>query len=329
MGKPTWITVGPFRALIKSDIDTAEFRKYISDLPELLSGPEVKVLQAGRHRTLRFPIHLVHGTLDVVVKEFGHQSPLKDLWDRSHGTKAFRTFSAALYMNSHGIGTIPPVACLEQWSGARLVKSFFISLYLPNTVCMKDHLADIWHAGNKEDFKQLLKIVAKGIRQLHDAGCTHGDLGNQNIELVKNSAGTGFSSIAFLDLNRSRFGKTLTIAERAKDLARIALPYGLYEEFFKFYWQGDIPADFETAYRRCRFIFRLHGHTRRFRHPLRELKYRRRPETAPAQVGYPKPFTVTEVIPQEGVYTDKFGNLITHEEVCALPAGTKIYRFEV
>ena len=327
MAELSWTTVGKYRALIRPEFDSRDLRESLAALPDVLKGPGVKVLQAGRHITSRLALPAAGAAIDAVVKQFGRQSPAKDLWDRLHGSKARRTFAAADFLKAGGVGTIPPVACLERWAGIRLKESYFISAYMADTVCLKDRLAEIWRTSTDgADFAPLLKLVAEGIRDLHDAGCTHGDLGNQNIELVRDKDGDGFSSVAFLDLNRARFGKELSIADRAGDLARIALPDGLYDRFFSFYWRGDVPPEFVSAYRRLRALFKLHGKTRKFRHPFRELKYRRHPETAPAQAGYPLPY-VTDGTLRDGHYTDASGRRLTPQEVAALPAGTSIYRF--
>ena len=326
MAPPNWTQLGDFRALVGPAFDAPGLRKALADLPTLLAGPNAHVLQAGRHVTSRLSVTADGRTFDLVVKRFGRQSAVKDIWDRLHGSKALRTFLAAGYMRRHDIGTIEPVACLERWQGARLRDSAFVSLYLSDTVCMKDRLAEIWQRSEDgSEFAPLLALVADGVRRLHDAGCTHGDLGNQNIELVTSK--DGFSSIAFLDLNRARFGQNLTIGERAEDIARIHLPYGLYDDFFRLYWRGEVPAAFRRAYRLRRFFFKLHGATRGIRHPLRERRYRLHPETAPAQVGYPRPFTVTDNVP-DGHYTDSRGRRLTCDQVAALPRGTHIYRFE-
>ena len=326
MAPPNWTQLGDFRALVSPAFDAPGLREALANLPTLLAGPDAIVLQAGRHVTSRLSITADERTLDLVIKRFGRQSAFKDSWDRLHGSKALRTFLAADYMRRHDIGTVEPVACLERWDGARLRDSCFVSLYLANTVCFKDRLAEVWRQSTDgTEFQPLLELVADGVRRLHDAGCTHGDLGNQNIELVK--AGGDFSGIAFLDLNRARFGRRLSIGERADDLARIHLPYGLYDGFFRLYWRGEVPVAFRRAYHLRRFFFKLHGATRGIRHPLRERRYRLHPETAPAQVGYPRSFTVTDNMP-DGHYTDPRGRRLSRDEVTSLPLGTRIYRFE-
>ena len=326
MASPDWTQLGDFRALVNPAWDAPGLRRALAELPARLAGEGVRVLQAGRHVTFRLALEADGRVLDLVVKRFGRQPPLKDLWDRLHGSKARRTYLAADYMRRHAIGTVPPVACLERWSGARLRESCFVSLYLGGTVCLKDRLSDIWRESTDGSaFPALLALVAEGVRRLHDAGCAHGDLGNQNIELVRE--GDAFSGVAFLDLNRARFGRALSVADRAGDLARLCLPYGLYGDFFHLYWRGDVPPAFLRAYRLRRFLFSLHGLTRPFRHPLREWRYRRHPETAPAQVGYPRPFVARGPAP-EGHYTDARGRRLSREEVDALPRGTRLYRFD-
>ncbi len=322
---PNWTKLGDYRALISPEYDAPGLREALAGLAARLEAPDVRVLQAGRHVTCRLALEADGRTLDIVVKRFGRQAPHKDLWDRLHGSKACRTYLAADYMRRHAIGTIPPVACLERWSRLRLRESFFVSLYLADTVCLTERLAEIWRRSTDgSEFPALLALVAQGVRLLHDAGCAHGDLGNQNIELVHD--GDGFSGIAFLDLNRARFGHSLSIGDRAADLARLFLPYGLYDDFFRLYWGGDVPPAFLRAYRTRRWLFSLHGATRNFRHPLRERRYRLHPETAPAQVGYPRPFIVTDNVP-DGHYTDARGRRLSREAVNDLPRGTRIYRF--
>lgn len=301
----------------------------LADIDALLRRGEV--LQAGRHVTRRVKVTPSGGggVADLVIKSFGRQSLAKDIYDRAFGTKAARTFAAASFLQSHGIGTIPPVACLEEWRGPRLVSSHFVSLHLGPSICFTDRLSEVWNASvDGSGFAPLLGQVASAIRGLHDAGCAHGDLGNQNVVLLRGDGPDEFKGVAFLDLNRARFGRPLSVRDRAEDLARIHLPLGLYEDFFRLYWGGEPPEGFMRAYGRLRFLFSLHGLTRPFRHPLREMRYRRHPETAPAQAGYPTLVKASSSLPA-GRYTDARGRAISSDQAASLPPGTPVYRFPV
>lgn len=324
MPSQDWTRLGRYRALVApagAGLDEA-----LIDLDALLAR-NGEVLQAGRHITRRLRVGTTGASYDLVVKTFGRQSIIKDAFDRLFGSKALRTFLAASFMRDRGIGTVPPIACLEEWRGPRLVSSHFVSLHIGPSICFTDRLSEVWsECGDGTAFTPLLALVADAVRKLHDAGCAHGDLGNQNIELLRGDVPGTFSGVAFLDLNRARFGKPLSIAARACDLARISLPVGLYDDFFRLYWSGSEPHGFRRAYRLYRFLFSLHGLTRPFRHPLREMRYRQHPETAPAQAGYPVRLPASASLP-EGRYTDARGRGISRSEAAALPRGTTVYRF--
>lgn len=285
----SWQQIGRYRALVNPLFDSPALRSSLAGIAELLASPDARVLQAGRHRTIRLAMQAEGGSIDAVAKVFGRQSLLKDCWDRIHGSKALRTYSAAMRLAEGGIGTTPPVACLEQWRGPRLVCGIFVSVFLGDILCFKDRLVDLWATRARfGDFDEAIRVAAEGVRRLHDCGCSHGDLGNQNIFLVRGVEGGPYSEALFLDLNRSRFRLgALPDEERGRDLARICLPDGFMALFMRRYWEGDPPARFLRAWRRWRRRFRIHSATRKFRHPLRELDYSLHPWKAPAQAAYP------------------------------------------
>ena len=120
MADVSWIKRGKYRALIHSAVESPELRDALFQLPALLQGDHVRILQAGRHVTYRLSLPAAGGgTIDAVVKCFGRQSFFKDLWDRCFGSKALRSYNASDYLHGAKVGTIPPVACVESWSGAR------------------------------------------------------------------------------------------------------------------------------------------------------------------------------------------------------------------
>lgn len=288
-----WQSIGGFRALVNPRYDSPALRKALAEIESLASGPDAALLQAGRHRTVRLCLETgtEGGPLDAVAKFFGRQSPAKDLWDHLHSTKARRTYEAALFLSSAGIGTTPPVACLERWRGARLECGVFVSVFVEDALCFKDRLVALWQShAPYSAFLEAMETAARGIRALHDAGCVHGDLGNQNVFFTRRTPDGPYRDALFLDLNRARFSATPPCeSARARDLARIWLPEKFLETFLRIYWGGELPRSFLLWWRIWRKRFRIHSATRKFRHPFRELRYALHPETAPAQAPYPPP----------------------------------------
>lgn len=283
-----WDKIGKFRGIINPQLNSVVLRKSLATINELAKAPSAELLQAGRHRTIRLTLESSDGPIIAVAKFFGKQSLLKDAWDKIHGSKAKRTYDTAAYLAQAGVGTTLPIACLERWVGPILKESCFVSLYLEDIACFKDMLVDLWQQNAPYgDFEKLMRLAATGIRKLHDSGCSHGDLGNQNVFFTRRANNLPYEDAVFMDLNRARFDKPLTVEQRAKDLARVALPEGFLPHFFELYWNDTPSKEFMRKWKAYKDYFSLHTATRKFRHPLRELSYRLDPRKAPAQAAYP------------------------------------------
>ncbi|MBR0057433.1 MAG: hypothetical protein IJP66_08910, partial [Kiritimatiellae bacterium] len=288
--EPTWQKTGGYRALVNPQIDSEALRQSLASIESLASAPDATLLQAGRHRTVRLALDCGGGRrIDAVAKFFGRQSPLKDIADRVIGTKAHRTYDAARFLASQGIGTTPPIACLERWRGPRLTSCVFVSAFVAGATCFKDRLVELWRSrAPYSEFRDAIGAAARGVRALHDAGCTHGDLGNQNIFFSPDPDGGPCGDALFMDLNRARFDDVpLPMARRARDLARICLPEGFMDVFMRLYWGEEPPRAFMREWRLHHRLFRIHSATRKYRHPIRELDYALNPQKAPAQASYP------------------------------------------
>lgn len=284
----TWRPLGPYRALIHPAAATPALDVALKDLARMIATPgAAELLQRGRHTTVRLTLDLPAGPLDVAVKRFGRQNLIKDRIDRRRGSKACRTFTAAAFLYDRAVGAPPPVTCLERWEGGRLVDSFFVSRFLAGMTSFRSELMRLF-ARDPEGarFLALLETVARAIRHMHDIGFLHRDLGNQNILLSESAGDAARREVFFLDLNRGRHGRPPSDRERARDLSRITLPSGFRHIFFAMYWQATPSQAFLRVERAHRLIFACHTQTRRWRHPLRELRLRRERDNA---ADYPRP----------------------------------------
>ena len=291
MAGSDWQQIGPYRGQVFDAERDGRLVDALAGLGTRLSAGPCELLQGGRHQTFRLALSRGDGTLDVVVKRFGRQSALKDRWDAANGSKAARTFRAAAFLTRYGVGTTLPLAVLERWEGRRLTESYFVSRFLADAVSFKDLVLAAFRDGAEAaPLDALLAQVAGAVRRLHDAGCRHNDLGNQNILLCGASRSTPAGrGVAFVDLNRARCGRPPTAWDRARDLSRITLPSGLLTRFLDTYWQAGTPPGFRLLEALHRYVFSLHTLTRILRHPLRELRYRRRAWTGnvPQHAVYP------------------------------------------
>ena len=158
----------------------------IKTLREEVATAQDRVLSVGRHKVVVLDFSIGNSTQSAAVKSFGLQQPWKDRYDKNRGSKAERSYIAARFLESHNIQTPRPLAYLERWEKNKLVDAYYLSTYIAELSSFKTKLADIYESrGPCINLVNLLKDVGTAMRAMHNAGFYHKDLGNQNIELLK------------------------------------------------------------------------------------------------------------------------------------------------
>lgn len=267
------IPVGPYTGWVAAEYRAPDALASLARLPDLLQGAGVRALPSGRHRNLAVCLRRNGEAREVVVKAFGRQGWIKDAIDHARGSKAARSCSAARTLLAAGAGTPPPVAFLDRWSGLRLVESYYVSEYQAEISSFRQELSRLFRDEPEcAKFMALLETVAVAVRKMHAAGFLHRDLGNQNILLRRASPST-WADVQFIDLNRGRVGKPLTLRERARDLSRIYLPSDLLRVFLEMYFApAPPPREFRAWERHYRGRYAWHTRSRACRHPWRHLQ---------------------------------------------------------
>lgn len=245
------------------------FVSSLEAIPYLVRRETARAIRKTRNRNVRITLEYKGRKLPVMVKAFGRRSPLKDAFDARRGSRARRSWNAALFLERNRVGTPPPVCFLERWSGPILLESYFVTEFQENMTTFKDELIRLFRSDPEcGRFMTLFQTVAEAISAMHEAGFLHNDLGNQNI-MLRNDGPDSWSDVQFVDLNRSRTRGDLSARQRARDISRISLPSDFLRVFKEMYCAKAPQPDFqkwESFYRR---MYRLHSATRKYRHPLR------------------------------------------------------------
>ena len=267
---------------------SAALTERLATLPELLAAPAARLITTGRNRNLRIELELGGRAVPVMVKAFGRQPWPKDWRDARRGSKARRTYEAALHLQRGGAGTPAPIAYLERWQGVRLRESYYLAEYQQGAETLRDALLRLFDEVPPQStrFVGLLECVAEGMRRMHDAGFLHHDLGNQNI-LVVPGGEARWRDFMVVDLNRGRIRGALGLRERARDFSRLELPSDLLQMLIEMYWRGIPPRELLDWQRTYRWLYGLHARSRRWRHPLRHWRHLR--NGAPPARDYPAP----------------------------------------
>jgi len=169
---------------------------------------------------------------DIIIKKF----KLLRFYDRFRlrfqKSKAVRSLEIGIALFELGIKTPKPIALVEMRNSLhKILSSFYITEFEKYDYTLKKIIKDKNHPFHKK-IHTFLPRIAQDIKKMHDTGIIHNDLHVGNI-LIKNlSSNPGFY---YIDLNRGRIKKKLSINKRLKDIARLRLNKDEQEVFLKNY----------------------------------------------------------------------------------------------
>lgn len=271
--------LGRFTGEIYPEVDSPEVRAALAAMPNVTPW---ELLADGRDKVYRAEIPGMNGPIPVAVKVFATGSALKGRFDRRLGSPAARAHRTACFLREQGVPAPKSYAVLERWEGDSLEEQLLVSELVNDCESFKDalqfHYREDRHCGR---MMQLLQTVARLVRQLHDAGVEHRDLGNQNILLRRQPDGS-WGDAQIIDLNRARTHESMTDDIRGRDCARIALPSDLLRCFLQMTADPQVLSDaFWQAHNRTRARYHRWVKSRIVRHPLRTWRRRNQPQTYP------------------------------------------------
>lgn len=244
--------------------------EHLSRLPALLAAPGAQLLAAGRNRNIRLELPVNGRTVAMMVKAFGRQAWLRDLRDARRGSKARRTYEAAVHLERHGAGTPAPIGYLERWEDGRLRESYYLAEFQDGAQTLRDALLRLYddRPPQAARFVGLLECVAAGLRGMHEAGFLHNDFGAQNV-LLRSTGAERWRDFMVVDLNRGRIRGALGLRQRAFDLSRLELPSDLVQMLAEMYWGGIPPRGLLGWNRFYRWLYSHKVRLRRWRSALR------------------------------------------------------------
>lgn len=171
-----WSTFGIYNRYYSSE----EFSQFLANPESAFAHPTAVMLKNGRSSTV---IQVVLGGSTLVVKRYN----LKNFWHRLRRclrpTRAYSCWRLSQKMNLFGVQTAQPAAFIEKrWMGLR-GKSYFVTEYIAGS-----HAGDYFTQHENDDLAvvQMVKRIAKLLRNLARLEITHGDLKITNILINQN-----------------------------------------------------------------------------------------------------------------------------------------------
>jgi tRNA A-37 threonylcarbamoyl transferase component Bud32 len=182
-----------------------------------------ETLHWGRNYLYTTRLETTAGDCEVVVKQFRNQTVVQRLRRRLGGSKAERSWRAALAFATAGIPTPEPVIWVESQDPAG--PSFFVSRRLEGFFETRYFLRARNASREADEFPQVgvdafFDRLGGQLRRMHDAGIWHRDVSIGNLLVRLEDAQPVFFLI---DLNRARLGRRLGALRRSRDLCRLRI----------------------------------------------------------------------------------------------------------
>lgn len=276
MPDPSAFTLGGYRGELapglESQLEHADWAAAVERLTQ--PGTAEATLHWGRNLLYRSRLVLADGReLPCVVKQFSHGSVRSRLDRVRRGSKAERSWRAALQLATAGFDTPRAVAWIE--STAADGPAWFVCALIEDAIEARYLLRAARAGSATTDFPQFpldefLDGCAGLARRLHEGRIWFRDFTSGNVLLRREADGT--LRLWLVDLNRARFGPRLSTSERCRDLARMPIFVPAHQErFLTAYWGAPV-----SALRRGLY----HWYHRLF-HGRHELKRRLRGQSTP------------------------------------------------
>jgi tRNA A-37 threonylcarbamoyl transferase component Bud32 len=168
------------------------------------------------------PLQVAGKKVELHIKRYNYQNifyALKNLFRASRGK---RVWKAAHGLVLRAVTTPQPVSFVEQRKGRFLIKSFFITLKidqsLPLITLLQNGLSGA-RTETSESKNALIHQAAKLVSTMHERGIRHRDLKSANI-LAQKIPGQQ-EKLYLLDLDSTMIKKRITKKDAIKDLARL------------------------------------------------------------------------------------------------------------
>lgn len=200
------------------------------ELLDLLKNPDLAFSESASsiikdsHTTSScfLPLKIAGEKGEIHIKRYNYQNIFYALKNLFRTSRAKRVWKTANSLVSRSIPTPSPVCFLEERKWRLLIKSFFISLKIDQSLSLNALLQEGLSGTSNEAPERknaLIQQVANMVREMHDRDICHGDLKSNNI-LVEKKAGKEDKPY-LVDLDSARIKKGVKKEDRIRDLARL------------------------------------------------------------------------------------------------------------
>ncbi len=213
---------------LAKDWDSPQFRGFLINLEEQLK--QGQAIHDNRNALVRIGQNDLLGLKrEILVKKYKLLRKYDRFRFRFLPSKAYRSLEIALYLLQNGLNTPRPIAIVEdRGKFNQLISCYYLTEFLD----CDTSFSQVIKKTDENTKRKIIIEAAQNIRLMHDIGIIHNDLNTTNI-LIKSLDNK--PEFFFIDLNRAREKKNISLKARAKDLGRLALKQQDQSVFFNSY----------------------------------------------------------------------------------------------
>lgn len=190
------------------NLDFSYFQKVLPNIGEIFDSSTQSIHKA-RNELRVLPIE----GLEIVVKSFKVPHFFnRVVYTFFRDTKASKSYHNAIRLKDLEISTPTPIAYVEFFSAGLLSNSYFLSMYTPYDLTIREALHH-----KVDDYEAILRAFAAYTYDLHQKGVWHLDYSPGNILIKRTDSGYLFSIV---DINRMIF-KPITPLEGCENFNKL------------------------------------------------------------------------------------------------------------
>jgi serine/threonine protein kinase len=214
----SWIRVkeGNLRGVINPGLRSILKAGFLDDLGHQAAVRGGRVIKDSRIRcAATFP---VEGGKTIFIKQFRILGGWEGFKYLIRSSQAMREWLISRFLSQQGILTPEPLGMLERGKHGVLKESFFVAEALEEARDLLDFCKNRFHGSDqKEEKNQILRLLAKTVRKIHDSGLFHKDFHGGNFLITDE----GSPSLYLVDFHQTRKQLKVSRAKRLWNIAQI------------------------------------------------------------------------------------------------------------